>query len=180
VVWEVEGQDVDVRERVGERRNPHVVRPVAPPDDQDAGIEPDRVAALDRRRRFQPGVDRHPRRLERVAQGLHFAEARVLSRAQEQCATVGDERGIVGVDRIEAGRRRGLRHHDLGARRLELGAEGLVLGGEHPRVGRRPPVRVPPALGLLRAGSNHQHAPQRGGHALRAVRPGRDVHGGGP
>ena len=67
VVRQVEWDDVDVRQRIAELLDPGGVRPVAVADEQRSLVEPERVAALDRRRCLEPRGDRNAGRREVAA-----------------------------------------------------------------------------------------------------------------
>ena len=60
-VREVERDDVDAGERVGERRDRGFVGPVADAHEERLRVQPDRVAALDERGLAELGRDRHAR-----------------------------------------------------------------------------------------------------------------------
>jgi len=102
--------------------------------------------------------------------------AALLAGVEQQRARVGDQRRIVGVDRIGVSVGRRLGEDDLGACSREQLTEGLVLGRDPGRVGLGAPAAHLPAVQILRARRAHQHAPELAGHRLAAVQLLLDAH----
>ena len=78
---------------------------------------------------------------------------------KQERALVGDQRRIVGVDRVGITVRSRLGEDNLGARRFEQRAKGLVLAGDPGRVGLGRPSARSPAMEVLGARRPHEHAP---------------------
>jgi hypothetical protein len=113
VVGEVEADHLDVGEELAETLDAGVVRPVAAADEQGAFVEPDGVPALDRRGEAQLAGQGHARLHEVDAHLLRLAAAPFLAGHEEHGARVGDERGVVGVDRVRIGAAACLAEDDL-------------------------------------------------------------------
>src|SRR5262245_57387281 len=95
---------------------------------------------------------------------------------QQQGALVGDERGVVGIDRVGVAARVGFGEQDLGPGVGKQRAEGLVLLSYATHVGLLPPAARAPAVLVLLAWSPDEHAAQLAGHRLAAELLRLDVH----
>jgi hypothetical protein len=113
-VREVEREHLRVREGGRELLDAARVRAVAAADEERVVVEPERVAAVDRPRRLDPGGDGDAGAREGGLERGRLAEAPVLARPQEDGALVADEDGVVGVDGVGVPRLP-LRDDDLGA-----------------------------------------------------------------
>ena len=137
-------------------------------DEQRVVIEPDGVAALDRRRRRHPRGDRDAGRLEARADAVGLAEPPFLAGPEQRRTVVADEHRVVDVDRVGiAGIVLGDDHLGPGGR--EQRAELVVLGGGGGRIGHAAPAV---ALDVIRVGGKrraHEHPLQVAPHRLRAV-----------
>src|SRR5207244_4806637 len=109
-----EGEALAAREGPRQRACSGLVRPVSAADEERPLVEPQRVATLGERGRLEPRRDRHAGALQIAAQRLRLAAAELLARAEQDRARVGDERGIVCVDRVERAGQRLLRVDELG------------------------------------------------------------------
>ena len=168
-VRQVEHEHLDAGQREHERPDPVRVRPVAATDEQRALVEPERVAALRGRRRLEPREHGYARAHEIPLHRRGLAAPALLARAQQQRAAVGDDRRIVGVDRIRIARQR-LGEDDLGTGAGEQLAERLVLARDRGRIGLGVPAVRAPVRARGCARGPHEHAPQRLGHRLAAER----------
>ena len=169
-VGEVEGNHVDPGQCLGELTNTLVVRPIAAPDEQSSLVEPDRVASLRRRGRHESSPDRQAGLDEVRRHHLHLTAAAFLARPQHHGAVVGDERGVVDVNRIGVERVGGSGDDYLGAGVGEHRPKRLVFLFHARRIRlRTPSVRLPCGPRARRRWA-HEHAPEPCHHALTAVR----------
>ena len=171
-VRKVEREHLDAGEGLPKGIDPGVVRPVAASDDKRPLVEPERVAALGRRRCLEVRGNRDAGLDEVDGHRAHFRSPPFLAGPQEDRPLVGHEGRIVDVDLVRANSERGLARQDLGARFLEKEAERFVLGGEADGIRLGPPAVGPPSGAVGRPRRPNEHALKRPGHALAAVNPG--------
>ena len=141
-VRQVVGEHPGVRESPRELLDAFGIRPVAATDQERLGVEPERVAAVDRPRPPDHAHDRNAGALEGGLQRKRLAEASVLARAEEHRARLADEHRVVGVDRVGVSAL-ALGDDHLRARALEDLPESLVLGRRSVDVGLRRASRTP-------------------------------------
>src|SRR6476619_7755743 len=165
---EIETEHADLRKRRTQRVDAVVARPVAAPDQQGLLVEPDRVAAVRRRRCIELRDDRHPRTLEVGRDRFYLHEPAFLAWAKDDRAAVGHDRRIEDVDRIGVGANSGLRKNDLGACPAERRAERIVLRGELLGVGLGPPAVLAPGREANSARRADEHTLQLLRHVLAA------------
>src|SRR5581483_11199289 len=97
-----------------------------------------------------------------------LAAAQLLARPQEDGAGLGDERRVVGVDRVRVAVGRAFGEKDLGAGTGEQVAQRLVLARDRGRVRLRAPPVLAPGAEVVSVRRAHEHPPQRGRHVLQA------------
>ncbi len=127
-----------------------LVGAVAETREQRAVVEEEHVAAFGGGRRLDPGQDRAPGRLELRGDHGRFVAASFLAGAKQDRARIGDQRGVVRVDRVRVAGDRFPADDDVG----HLGGESLherrVFVGSGVPVGLGvPPIRLPLLEGLV-------------------------------
>jgi hypothetical protein len=165
---EIEGENVDFRQRRLERVDPVVVRPVAAADEQRPFVEPERVASVNELWFFELARDRHAGPLEVVFDRDALDEPSSLAGSQHDCASIGDECSIEDVDRIGIAHDLRLRQKDLGASRAQRLAESLVLLRELSKIGLGAPAVLTPGFEPGGARRPHENAAKRLRHRLTA------------
>ena len=167
-VRQVEGEHLGVRESPRDLLDALGVRPVAAPDQERLGVEPECVAAVDCPRPHDHAHRWNAGALEVELQREWLAEPPILSRTEKHGALVTDEHRVIRVDRVGvAGLALG--HDHLCAGPLENLSKGLVLGRRDGDVWLGPPAVLAPVPGVGRLRRAHEHPPERRGHRTCAV-----------
>jgi selenide, water dikinase len=176
IVGQVEGHDLDSREKLAERVHARLVRPVAQSDEERALVQPDDVSALGERRGLEPPRDRNARLDEVGCHRIRLPTPPLLARAQEDGAGVGDDGRIVGVDGVGIGPVRRFTENDLGAVCAQKRAEGFVLLCHGSGVGLEAPTVGLPEGRVLGPRCPDEDASEPGCHALTAKLTGGNLH----
>jgi hypothetical protein len=99
-VWEVDGEQLDLRQRFPQLAQAFGIRPVALPYGQGARIDPEQVAPLSKRITVKPGMDRDSHPFERLRNGRLLAAAEQLAHSEDDGPAVCDDHRVVDVNRV--------------------------------------------------------------------------------
>ena len=154
------------RQELAQLRDAGAVRAVADPGQERPFVQPEQVAAFGRRRRLQSARDRDPELRQIRGERLRLRTAPLLTRTQQDRAGVGEQQGVVRVDRVGITRDRSATEDHLGPAARQLLAKGRVLLGDPARVGLTVPAIRGPRAQVGRLRSSHVDTAERSSSGL--------------